>query len=228
MSYLDSLDGKTVVAIDVCDEEEAIRFRFDEGEPVIWQVEGDCCSHSYWHEAFGLNQIRGATVVAARSIELPELPHAEDGSDYSGGECIQAYGVCIVTDKGAGTLVFRNSSNGYYGGWCELATTNRWTNNKWRTILAGDWTQGGTSDPTERLAPTADELFEDNVRAGLAECRKQLSKVAPVIKPTTPYVAPYIEIVKSLQDRPTQDILVLGVYLTRMAEDSIKAFAATA
>lgn len=35
------------------------------------------------------------------------------------------YGVGILTSKGAGEIVYRNSSHGYYGGWIEGAAPER-------------------------------------------------------------------------------------------------------
>jgi hypothetical protein len=43
----------------------------------------------------------------------------EDGKTRQDFDSLYGYGV--VTDKGEGDIEFRNSSNGYYGGWLELS-----------------------------------------------------------------------------------------------------------
>ena len=86
--------NRMLAGIDVADDDEAIRFRFvDEDDPVVWQVEGDCCSSSYWYEGLSLNALRDSFVANVASLDLPQ-------PGYSEYEDIKAYGYAIVTDKG--------------------------------------------------------------------------------------------------------------------------------
>ena len=226
----DALKGRTITGIDVSDDEEALRFRFtDEFGPVVWSVDGDCCSHSYWHDGYSLNALRLGTVSAVASLELPDV------SD-SPAELTQAYGYAITTEKGAATLAFRNESNGYYGGYASLGKDGE--RYRWREITANDWQQGGPNDPPSRtpeeLAAQAAEAkrqqFRTNVSRGLSDCRSQLSTVVPGMSAIHSFAAAekMLVTVENLQDLPTAEILVLGVYLTRMAEDRLGALQAKA
>lgn len=68
-----------------------------------------------------------------------------------------------------------------------------------------------------------DELHRA-IKAGLSDCKKQLAEVHPDVNyKTTWYMGPMVDVVESLQKEATQHILVLGVYLTRMAEETLAA-----
>lgn len=233
MSYYgpkqEKLIGEQIVGIDVSDGDDSLRFRIEEGEPVVWTVDGDCCSHSWWHDAYSLGQLRGSTVRSVSSLDLPD-PADQLDEDGHTGECIQAYGMVIVTDRGAAQLVFRNSSNGYYGGSCHDGVD---TGHKWREITANDWQAGGPNDPP-LLTPDeqakadvekAQQKFRNEVMSGLDECRRQLRTVF-TSAPMWTDSGPWIDLVVGVQDKKTFDILVLGVYLTRMAEDTLRQQAA--
>lgn len=131
--YLKSLIGKTVVGIDVDDGEHDLRFRCADGEAVVWTTEGDCCSESWWADGFALGQLRGATVTDTETLDPPGYDVEDERSRQ---EYDQAYGVEITTDRGKAQLVFRNSSNGYYGGWAGLGSDG---GQNWREITGSDW-----------------------------------------------------------------------------------------
>lgn len=140
--YRSSLIDKTIQGIDIGPEEAALRFRIMGGDSVVWETEGDCCSESWWADGFSLNQLRGSTVKEVNTIEMPQLP-ADGGGGYVKGtdertrqEYDEVYGIEVVTTKGAAKLVFRNSSNGYYGGWCGLGADS---GGPWREIEGNDW-----------------------------------------------------------------------------------------
>lgn len=140
MSYYDNgkafeaLRGRRVLQIDVSDGEDAICFRCEHDVNVVWEVWGDCCSSSWWADGFNLNELRGEVVKEIQSIELPEY-NVEDGRGRQ--EEDKVYGYEIKTDAGASKFVFRNSSNGYYGGDMELAEDRDSFN--WRQIEGSDW-----------------------------------------------------------------------------------------
>jgi hypothetical protein len=88
-------------------------------------VVGDCCSWSYFYDFHGVHKLLvNGPVVSAEEIPL-------EADDYTGSECVQAYGYRIITEspvwgEQSSVFSFRNESNGYYGGWME--PTNRdWT-----------------------------------------------------------------------------------------------------
>lgn len=135
MSYLDQdrnvLVGKTVREIWM--NEDHLKFVTDQGN-VIYEVEGDCCSHSYFHDFYGVANVIGREVVAFEQVYLsPGDPGYrretfEDGVGNQDWELVRVYGYRITTEHPAfghvsAVLSFRNRSNGYYGGWME--TTDR-------------------------------------------------------------------------------------------------------
>jgi hypothetical protein len=72
-------------------------------------------------------------VMAAE--ELPAADAPEDGRTRQEFDAI--YGVKLTTSQGAPTFVFRNSSNGYYGGWACLGTDGG--GYAWREIDGPEW-----------------------------------------------------------------------------------------
>ncbi|MFE7717545.1 hypothetical protein ACFU44_00715 [Nocardia rhizosphaerihabitans] len=109
-----ALIGRKVTAVRMNDD--VLIFETDQG-PVGFRVWGDCCSHSYFHDFYGLDKLReNGPVIEFNEISLPD---PEPTREYD--DCVQAYGYEIVTEHkmfGPQTSVFsfRNSSNGYYGG----------------------------------------------------------------------------------------------------------------
>jgi hypothetical protein len=87
---------------------------------VLWTVVGDCCSCSYFNDFYGVEKlINNGPVINVEMIDPREVVGSEDSGEY-----VQAYGIKIITESplwGEMTSVvsFRNSSNGYYGGWAE-------------------------------------------------------------------------------------------------------------
>lgn len=96
--------------------DELLVFDTDQGL-LAYAVEGDCCSHSYFYDFIGvLKLLNNGPVLSVKALDVKEINESNE-YDY-----IQAYGFEIVTEHhvwGEQTSVFsfRNSSNGYYGGW---------------------------------------------------------------------------------------------------------------
>lgn len=128
------LIGRTVTNIEVNADRSALRLSFTEGDPVLWAVEGDCCSHSWWNDIYEVGALRGGTIREIESVDMPDAPE----EDY---EVIQVYGYKVHTDKGVATLVFRNASNGYYGGWAFLCEDRerRPRRHNYTEITGNDW-----------------------------------------------------------------------------------------
>lgn len=125
---LDNLVGKTVEKIYW--SEERLVIVTDDGT-FAYDVEGDCCSSSYFHDFFGVrNLLDNGPIISVGDVNLhdddprfssPVTPQDEDS--YS-DESIQVYGYEFVTShpvfgEMTSVLSFRNSSNGYYGGWMD-------------------------------------------------------------------------------------------------------------
>lgn len=110
--YLAPLVGTTVKELWISNDGEHEARIATDGGTLCLPTEGECCSESWWADAFGVKQMLGAKVTAAEWIEMPT---PKDGRTRQ--EEDEAYGLRVTTDKGVCDLVFRNSSNGYYGGW---------------------------------------------------------------------------------------------------------------
>ena len=139
------LVGKTIRGVEVNDDETLLRFQCD-GGPVTFEVDGDCCSSSWFADLIGYEALIGRAVAEVREVELAEGKSPPNDVPTSGpliaaGRSRQEedalYGYVITTDRGRCTIAFRNSSNGYYGGELHLSTREH-VGAKWRTI-ADDW-----------------------------------------------------------------------------------------
>lgn len=90
--------------------EHVLVIETDQGR-LAWEAMGDCCSESWFAELIGVAALLGGTVS-----DLEELSMGTTRDRRSRQDEDQIYGVALTTEKGTATLVFRNSSNGYYGG----------------------------------------------------------------------------------------------------------------
>lgn len=109
----DSLVGKVITKLLIGPGEHSLVFETDHGD-VIWEAEGDCCSESWFSDILGHMFLIHGKVSQVSTLDLPDWVNTDDGRGRQ--ECDQAYGIKITTDKGIGEVIFRNSSNGYYGG----------------------------------------------------------------------------------------------------------------
>ncbi|QXN73014.1 hypothetical protein SEA_PHILLIS_43 [Mycobacterium phage Phillis] len=106
--------GKKVLAVFI--SEEYLVFETDKGR-VGFGVEGDCCSWSYFYDIVGADKLlANGPITEISELDLSDQNYYEDYED------IQVYGYEFVSAHpvwGEQTTVvsFRNSSNGYYGGW---------------------------------------------------------------------------------------------------------------
>lgn len=122
------LIGRTIISILVSDSE--ITFVTETGK-VSLRVSGDCCSNSYFYEISDFNKVKDKPIVSVEEIDLD----VEKGTENRGikyPEYIQSYGFRINAQSSSTELkegvsvdisnsmlvVFRNNSNGYYGGYC--------------------------------------------------------------------------------------------------------------
>lgn len=111
------LVGKTIKKIYM--EEDYLKFETDDGV-FAYTVVGDCCSHSYFHDFYGVSDLLGKKVIDVDSVALTtgdEIAYSNHGGEIS------VYGYRITYEGSWGdqsaVFSFRNSSNGYYGGWAE-------------------------------------------------------------------------------------------------------------
>ena len=105
------LVGKTLIDIQLAADKEAIRFVTTDGD-VVALCDADCCSHTWVETVESTLRRFPATILKAGDLELNREP--EDDPEL---EVVQFYGFELVTDQGVVIFDYRNSSNGYYGGW---------------------------------------------------------------------------------------------------------------
>ncbi len=108
------LIGKTVVSLEVNECENVLVFNCTD-DKVVYYAYGDCCSETWFADIVGVQCLLGATVLDSQDISLPYVEDGRCRQEYD-----QFYGVKLMTDKGYVDIVYRNSSNGYYGGSIEL------------------------------------------------------------------------------------------------------------
>lgn len=111
----DNMLNRKLASVSIENDGSCITFEFQDGFTRSFGVEGDCCSHS-WIEHLELpGNIKGATLLAVND----SAPITQDHDDHDGEnpECIEVYNTAFRTDRGDIILEFRNSSNGYYGGY---------------------------------------------------------------------------------------------------------------
>jgi len=130
---LRDLIGHKITDVLVADDESGIRFVCDQAHDIDYIVEGDCCSESWIAEVLNLPALIGQRVQNAVDLALPDRPN--DGRSRQEDDAF--YGYRLDTERGSCTIVFRNSSNGYYGGWIGRGSIGRVV----RSIVgADDWT----------------------------------------------------------------------------------------
>lgn len=115
---LKDLIGKKVTKLYV--SSDYLRFDIEGESSLTYMVSGDCCSHSYFYDFYGVEHLlKNGKVTEVKQVELTPTDLMVTGGDMY--DVIQVYGYQITTESenyGPVTSVFsfRNSSNGYYGG----------------------------------------------------------------------------------------------------------------
>jgi len=135
---LDSLVGRSVNAIRMGDQD--LGFITDQG-PVGFGVEGDCCSHSYFYDFYGVrNLLDNGPITSWECVALEpgDAGYVTDANrDNKAGEWgadqVQSYGYRLFTvhpqwGEVSSVFSFRNDSNGYYGGYltCDESGEDEW------------------------------------------------------------------------------------------------------
>lgn len=112
---MDSLVGRTIQSLEIDgNEQHYLRFKTNQGD-VIYEAVGDCCSESWFYHVLGVDGLLNQRVVEIVNVEMGDAP--DDGLGRQDVDSL--YGIRLVTTRGYVDIEFRNSSNGYYGGWLE-------------------------------------------------------------------------------------------------------------
>lgn len=110
------LIGVKIFGLRINEDQSILVFDTDRGA-IAYEVWGDCCSETWFADITGVAALIGGNVRAVEDVNM-------DGYNTLDGRTRQeydlAYGVKLTTDKGYADIVFRNSSNGFYGGDIEL------------------------------------------------------------------------------------------------------------
>lgn len=99
----------------VSDSQEHIVFVHWVGPPpkvTAYETEADCCSETWFADIVGLHNLLHQVVMGVSVLEV-KLPEDDKRTRQ---EYDEAYGYRLTTAKGDCDFIFRNSSNGYYGG----------------------------------------------------------------------------------------------------------------
>ncbi len=107
------IDGKRVDELWVNEGEEEL-YLVTDGGIFVTVTYADCCSETWFADITGVDALLGGVVASAEELRGYLETDVEDGRTRQ--EYDQIYGYQITTDKGGCDIVFRNSSNGYYGG----------------------------------------------------------------------------------------------------------------
>src|SRR3990167_10396497 len=94
-------------------DQEEIVFKFQDNTEYVFGVEGDCCSYSWIEHLEMPLDINGAMLLSVNY----SAPITSDHIDHDDNGEISVYNTVFRTNHGDITLEFRNSSNGYYGGY---------------------------------------------------------------------------------------------------------------
>lgn len=115
------LIGKTINKIWISSDDTILVFDTDSGL-IGYETQGDCCSSSWFESITGVEALLGQTVQTETQIDMPEPKEREYKNDHY-CEALQDYGEKLTTQKGYIDIVYRNSSNGFFGGWINLMSS---------------------------------------------------------------------------------------------------------
>lgn len=108
--------GKKILSLAVSDDQNFLKFSTDTGD-IIYKAVGECCYETWFADIIGVHSLLGATIINIEEISMDNY-NVDDGRGRD--DVDKAYGYKLTTNLGTSDIVFRNSSNGYYGGWIEI------------------------------------------------------------------------------------------------------------
>ena len=108
---MNELIGKTVTGLRVNEDQSILAFDHQDGTSTIYVTYGDCCSETWFADITGVAALLGGKVLEVESVDVPTVADNRTRQEED-----SFYGVKLRTNKGMADIVYRNSSNGYYGG----------------------------------------------------------------------------------------------------------------
>ena len=115
------LVDKTITAVEISGNNDVLIFHLKDLPPVTVRAEGDCSSET-WIESIDTPKALRGKVLDVQNIDMPDLGNIGT-SKHPDVECVQYYGLKVVTTRGTTVIDYRNDSNGYYGGYLYLLKT---------------------------------------------------------------------------------------------------------
>ena len=144
------LVGKTIKEMYVNEDQSLLKFVTNQGD-VIYETDGDCCSETWFADIIFNWKFFTSAVTEVTELDVPEwLERSVNKDGRTRQEFDQLYGYNIKANIVGGNayhgnnstscdIIFRNSSNGYYGGSCDLMNqASKWGQEK---LEKAEWTQ---------------------------------------------------------------------------------------
>lgn len=112
---MEALKGRRILGLFLSKDHQTLFFLMNEKDQngnfiILFEVEGDCCSRSYYADIQGVDALIGAELD-----DFEILDETSENAEYDGQ--IITYGIKLKTDRGYATITYRNDNNGYYSGW---------------------------------------------------------------------------------------------------------------
>lgn len=135
---LKDLIGKKIESLFVNDDQSILVFKTDKGD-YGYKTRGDCCSETWFADITGVKSLLGFTVISTEDIgiSLPQDSRCRQEED-------EFYGLKLITSEGITDIIYRNSSNGHYGGSCDQMT--RLPDISTFEKITSDWQANQTND----------------------------------------------------------------------------------
>lgn len=138
------LVGHTVKELYVNEDQSLLKFVTDKAT-IVYYTEGDCCSECWFADILLGWEFFKSPVVSVEETEAPEWVCRVASKDGRGRqEYEDVYGFQIKTgpyQNSTTDVIFRNSSNGYYGGWCALLENYTEDSFYGKKLNSAEWTQ---------------------------------------------------------------------------------------
>lgn len=118
-AVMSSLVGKTIRKVFISRAEDVLIVFHDEGH-CYYETYGDCCSETWIADLVGVENLLGHKVLEVEDVAMEDVDDGRTRQEYD-----QFFGIKIVTTGGYVDIIYRNSSNGYYGGSLYEVTSDR-------------------------------------------------------------------------------------------------------
>lgn len=115
------LIGHRIYKVELSEDATVLAFTLEDGAKIYYVTDGDCCSETWFPSINGIDNIvvsRGQTrdKTITKVIDRPMIDHLESTRQKED----VLYGFFILCNYGGCEIEFRNASNGYYGGSCNV------------------------------------------------------------------------------------------------------------